>query len=585
MNQAQVQVFRLLLRNLQASLVDLSYDFSLKYSENPEEKIVVPLILSIDDSLRSILSTFSEKTKCEVVHNYFSQDYLKIIKFKEKYEPILIKDIQQLKNDFILFLKQELSNVSESTSSNIATDSGKFEILIDQINSILKDLDEPFNDISSPPFAVVNYFLSFKTIIPFDERKLAPLINRGNLYIYFFRFLRQLRLLENYKNRFEDGDIPSDCSQHFVEANYVPDQVQSTKVIMPLVKTQKTDPSIQNWSVLPKESSLSNVVESGSGCLKGKFAGLKLNGLFDSPNNNQLDAQNETNDFEQNGNGNTIDINQNDSNSNSQINETDNILSHVQNTDQPKNNINDVDMKSNYGNQKNRVKGSKLGTVNTKNLSNLKLGSKSTLAMLQRSHPKSSKKSENANNENETNNNDNNDNTASVGQNKNPKENINSSNNIFTNIKGIPNINDNSNDDSNDFLEDYKKGVVAINNNVYDGIKSDTNNFENDQNNSNFEDGDSTLNRYMQMVQKLETSKQQIREWSQIIIARLQQKALLLQKENQLLRENLDIVSKQKTEIVEMYETQINELSEQNEFMRNENMKLKEKVSAIKNDE
>ena len=658
MNQTQVQVFRLLLRNLQASLVDLSYGFTLKNPENPKEAIVVPLILSIDDNLRSILSTFDEKAKSEVVCNYFSMDYLKIVKFKEKYEPIFINDIRQLKKDFISFIKKESVRNTEENSPSQSTNCEKFDVLKEKITSKLNVLDSPFNDISSAPFDIVEYFLSIHKEVPYNEENVKPFINRGYLYIFFFKFLRQLHLLENYKTKFEEGDIPSDCSQHLVDANYVPDQVQSTKVIMPLVKTPKIDPSIPNWTLLPKEP---NTSDNSSTTLTGKFAGLKLNGLLDTQNNSPNilnDNQNENNinnvalepnitssteeisaDINSN---NTMKMNQqpspttslNDPNINFQPtnlydksnivpasqnmgNDANNVMNGC-NNDNNKNNSEQTniskpdtnDKKENdvgsHGNQKTRIKGCKIGSTNSKNLSNLKLGSKSALTMLQRSHPKSSpKKSENSDNDGQMNNNsqmnnnnqmdnsnqmDNNNNNigftnsnGKIDNNVSPSVDINSNNNILSAIKGMPGLNDNNNDMcSTNFLEDYQKGVIAINNNVYNDINNGT---ANEFSTSIPDDGDSTLNRYARMVQKLETSKQQLREWSQIIIARLQQKALLLQKENQLLRENLDIVSKQKSEIVEMYETQINELSEQSEFLRKENMKLKEKAAPIKNDE
>ena len=640
MNQTQVQVFRLLLRNLQTYLVDLSYGFSLKNPPNAKETIVTPLIISIDNSIRSILSTFDEKIKCEVVRDYFSSSYLKVIEFRDKYEPILINDIQNLKTDFISFLKQESLNSAAGASSDISSDHANFEILKEQIASKLKILDEPFGDISSPPFAIVEYFLSFKSVIHFQEENLISIINRGNLYIYFFKFLRQLRLIENYKDRFDDGDIPSDCSQHLVEANYVPDQVQSTKVIMPLVKTQKIDPSMPSWSILPKDSNSNSFggPNNYSVSLKNKFSGLKINGLLESPDPIYLQphricdtkvfdpnskynkengmskissetslqsAQQSTKEIKSNENSNRP----NTSKTVNDINNNTNNTLNKNNTNS--NNINDNSSPENARVQKSNVKGSKIGTASSKSLSNLKLGSKSSLAMLQRLPKNNQQKSsiidknnsnnseiDNVNNNNASNNN-NNPNTNSTYSNENANtNNINSSidakvqyspvpnldpkNNILNAIKGISSLDDNNDDiNNNNFLEDYRKGVIAINNSIYNDNKNDAS-----QNSprSNSDDDESALNRYAQMVQKLETSKQQLQEWSQIIIARLQQKALLLQKENQLLRENLDIVSKQKFEIVEMYETQINELSEQSEFLKNENLKLKKKVSSNKSD-
>ena len=88
-----------------------------------------------------------------------------------------------------------------------------------------------------------------------------------------------------------------------------------------------------------------------------------------------------------------------------------------------------------------------------------------------------------------------------------------------------------------------------------------------------------------QMLEKMEPNKTDAHDWKEIIVARLEQKALLLQKENQILRENIDIVTKQKIEVQNLYEDHLSELLKQNEYLKNENSKLKESENTNHDEE
>ena len=87
---------------------------------------------------------------------------------------------------------------------------------------------------------------------------------------------------------------------------------------------------------------------------------------------------------------------------------------------------------------------------------------------------------------------------------------------------------------------------------------------------------------YKNVMEKLEITKKKKFDWFEIIIARLEQKSLVLKMENQELQRNYNIIVKQKEEMIELYEDYILELSHQNELLKCENSKLQKKIFTQK---
>ena len=74
-------------------------------------------------------------------------------------------------------------------------------------------------------------------------------------------------------------------------------------------------------------------------------------------------------------------------------------------------------------------------------------------------------------------------------------------------------------------------------------------------------------------IQKLEADKKQLQDKSQIIETLYKQKSLVLQKENQILRENKNIILLQKQEMQKYYEQQINALIQEHNYLQDQIVK------------
>ena len=85
-------------------------------------------------------------------------------------------------------------------------------------------------------------------------------------------------------------------------------------------------------------------------------------------------------------------------------------------------------------------------------------------------------------------------------------------------------------------------------------------------------------------IQKLEADKKQLQDKSQIIETLYKQKSLVLQKENQILRENKNIILLQKQEMQKYYEQQINALIQELNYLQVENSRLRGMTNKTSND-
>lgn len=391
MNQTQVQTFRLILRNLQNSLLDLDYTFHCRKINSSE---IVSRVSSIDASLYDILSTFDNDKKLKSVEKYIKTEITKLNEIKSNYLISYQDDFSLLKRDFRQFLDEKRTgNQNDLTSEQISSKFNEIEFI-----------NNPFEDLQNAPFPIEEFIMSFSNSIPFEKTDVQPLLDRGTYFKTFFNFLKQLSVIENYKNNFDKGIILDEIVQtNFIQ---IDSKESNTKSLMKLGK----QPNIT---------------------LKKTPVGQKLNATLQNTKIGLIKIEAEP-------------------------------LLHQNEKKQP------------------------------------------------RLHPGS------------------------------------------LSLNGLLPTNDkNGNDEKNDSSNILKKNSESAD------LSSDT-------------------DQYDELEKQIESNKRKLQDWNEIIAVRLEQKALLLQKENQILRENIEIVTQQKKEIQQLYEDHLSELVMQNEFLKQENQRLKE---------
>ncbi|OHT12558.1 hypothetical protein TRFO_03557 [Tritrichomonas foetus] len=498
MNQTQVQVFRLLLRNLQTSLVDLSYAFALKA---PHDKVVNPYIEEIDNTLRSLLSTFDDNEKHDIVQYYLKDGFEKVLIFQNQYGSTIKNEIKNLKNDFFIFLQKE------SEENNVPFNAGEVNMKLTQINF----LQNPFSDLSvPPPFVIEEFLMSFNRNVPFKKEKAQYFFTRVNFYNYFFTFLRQIQLISNYKVKFDEGDIPSDCSHQFVNASTENDD-QTTKEIMPLAKSSKNPPQM-NWGMVKFDDELyqNNCTNSNTESnmpITSNTSNNPLNILKDSQNN-------------ENQNGKEKKVSSSVSfDSGSFGGQCSKLM--------------------NLGQSKPLTKKQPL-TKQSPSF-NPKMSLKQQLSMCKQPPGSTTIKPSSLPN------------SPSLSLSPSPPQ-----------LQTLPT---NTTNESLKVAGTINKSTV-----VYSPTSS-----RNQRNHASYCS--------YETPEEIEKHQKHIREWNEIIIARLEQKTVLLIKESQMLKQNLDILSKQKAELIEVYEEHMNELLRQNALLKSEHSKLKEKSYSQASDD
>lgn len=396
MNQTQVQTFRLILRNLQNSLVDLAYVFQCRKMDSSE---IVSRVASIDSSLYSILSTFDNSLKLESVKQYIETEVNKLNQIKDQFLVSFQDDFLLLKKDFHDFLNEKIKDQNKSTSSDYIT--SKF-------NEIEK-IDNPFGNLENLPFPIEEFILSFGNSISFEKNEIQPFLDRGVYFTNFFNFLKQLKIIERYKDNFQKGIILDEI----VQTNFI---------------------QIDN-----KENNTKNVMKLGK-----------------QPN---------------------------------------------------------ITLKKTMGNLK-----SSNDTLQNSKIGLIKIEAEPLLHQSEKKQPRLH--------------------PGSL-----------SLNGLLPTVK-------------NDNETDTNENQNSIQNLSKKNNESADSNIDTDQ--------------YDKLFKQIEANKKKLHDWNEIIAARLEQKALLLQKENQILRENIEIVTQQKNEIQQLYEDHLSELLMQNDFLKQENLKLKE---------
>lgn len=396
MNQTQVQTFRLILRNLQNSLVDLAYVFQCRKMDSSE---IVSRVASIDSSLYSILSTFDNSLKLESVKQYIETEVNKLNQIKDQFLVSFQDDFLLLKKDFHDFLNEKIKDQNKSTSSDYIT--SKF-------NEIEK-IDNPFGNLENLPFPIEEFILSFGNSISFEKNEIQPFLDRGVYFTNFFNFLKQLKIIERYKDNFQKGIILDEI----IQTNFI---------------------QIDN-----KENNTKNVMKLGK-----------------QPN---------------------------------------------------------ITLKKTMGNLK-----SSNDTLQNSKIGLIKIEAEPLLHQSEKKQPRLH--------------------PGSL-----------SLNGLLPTVK-------------NDNETDTNENQNSIQNLSKKNNESADSNIDTDQ--------------YDKLFKQIEANKKKLHDWNEIIAARLEQKALLLQKENQILRENIEIVTQQKNEIQQLYEDHLSELLMQNDFLKQENLKLKE---------
>ena len=175
MNQTQVQTFRLILRNLQNSLVDLAYVFQCRKMDSSE---IVSRVASIDSSLYSILSTFDNSLKLESVKQYIETEVNKLNQIKDQFLVSFQDDFLLLKKDFHDFLNEKIKDQNKLTSSDYIT--SKF--------NEIERIDNPFGILENLPFPIEEFILSFENSISFEKNEIQPFLDRGVYFTNFFNF-------------------------------------------------------------------------------------------------------------------------------------------------------------------------------------------------------------------------------------------------------------------------------------------------------------------------------------------------------------------------------------------------------------
>ncbi|KAK8888663.1 hypothetical protein M9Y10_033397 [Tritrichomonas musculus] len=396
MNQTQVQTFRLILRNLQNSLVDLAYVFQCRKMDSSE---IVSRVASIDSSLYSILSTFDNSLKLESVKQYIETEVNKLNQIKDQFLVSFQDDFLLLKKDFHDFLNEKIKDQNKLTSSDYIT--SKF--------NEIERIDNPFGILENLPFPIEEFILSFENSISFEKNEIQPFLDRGVYFTNFFNFLKQLKIIERYKDNFQKGIILDEI----IQTNFI--QIDS------------------------KENNTKNVMKLGK---QPNITLKKTMGILKSSNDT--------------------------------------------------------------------LQNSKIGLI--------KIEAEPLLHQSEKKQPRLH--------------------PGSL-----------SLNGLLPTVK---------NDDETDTNENQN----SIQNLSKKNNESADSNIDTDQ--------------YDKLFKQIEANKKKLHDWNEIIAARLEQKALLLQKENQILRENIEIVTQQKNEIQQLYEDHLSELLMQNDFLKQENLKLKE---------
>lgn len=200
MNQTQVQTFRLILRNLQNSLLDLDYAFHCKKMNSIE---IVARVSSIDSALYDILSTFDNNKKLESVEKYIGTEVVKLNEIKSNFLISFQDDFYLLKRDFREFIdKKRAETQNIFTPGQISAKFKEFELA-----------DQSFDDVQNMPFPIEEFITSFISSLSLDKEEVQPFIDRGMYYLTFFNFLKQVSIVENYKKNFDNGIILDEIVQ------------------------------------------------------------------------------------------------------------------------------------------------------------------------------------------------------------------------------------------------------------------------------------------------------------------------------------------------------------------------------------
>lgn len=198
MNLGQVQSFRHLIRNMQNSLVDLSYVFDCKKIDNED---INSMVKAIDSTLYSILSTVDNSAKLVVVTKYIEINYPLLTEIKNKNCPFFRADFQQLKTDLIEFIRQKTENSDQTTKDQ----------LNEKMNQIFNFNDSnPFDHFSGKQLPIEDFINVIKSHLQIQPNEIKSFQDTSYYLNSFLNFSNQLKTFTKYRDQFLAGEIPSE---------------------------------------------------------------------------------------------------------------------------------------------------------------------------------------------------------------------------------------------------------------------------------------------------------------------------------------------------------------------------------------
>ena len=182
MNLGQVQSFRHLIRNIQNSLVDLSYVFNCKQIDNEE---INSMVKAIDSTLYSILSTVDNSAKLVAVTKYIEINYPLLAEIKNKNSPFFRTDFQQLKTDLIEFIRQKTENSDQTTK--------------DEFNEKMKQIfnftdSNPFDQFSGKQLPIEDFINVIKSHLQIQPNEIKSFQDTSYYLNSFLNFSNQLKV-------------------------------------------------------------------------------------------------------------------------------------------------------------------------------------------------------------------------------------------------------------------------------------------------------------------------------------------------------------------------------------------------------
>lgn len=253
MEPAQIQLFRQTMRSLQPRLMDL---IRILDDLKQDSASIRGVTNSIDDTLRSVLSTFDGTEKLKAVTDFFASQLPLFHAFRSDILPRITENYQKLPESFQKFALNKANEIE----LDIVGDPPFLE-LMKKLNS----LENPFSDLQGDTIDVEEFlnefFKLYPSLITTESKELNDFRDKTTQYATIYYILQQLLDLDTYYDMLKDGKPPScdQCPECFhswakeCQKKNARPQNGGKKNIMPLVKTQK-GPNKFNWGLVKIET-------------------------------------------------------------------------------------------------------------------------------------------------------------------------------------------------------------------------------------------------------------------------------------------------------------------------------------------